>query len=322
MLLDQYDRVANYLRIGVTDRCNLRCRYCMPAEGIDFAKRSDLLSFEEIVRLVKIFASLGVNKVRLTGGEPFVRNDIQDLISKIIELVPNLYITTNATLLHQHLPFLKEVKLSGLNISLDSLSSEKNAMITRRNDFDVVMNNIQLCLNHGVAVKLNIVVMKGINDNEINDFVAFGQKHKIEVRFIESMPFNDDDGNVGKFLSAADILDIIASKYPEIALANGSQNSSANQYQLGSQSIGIIPSYSRSLCGSCNRIRLTPKGEMLTCLYAKKGTNLLNMIRSGYEDKDISLAIESTASKKLASGVDEEKLRNESVFNSMTTIGG
>lgn len=322
-LIDTHNRIAKYLRIGITDRCNLRCRYCMPEEGIDFSHRNDILSYEEIIRLAKIFADLGVCKVRLTGGEPFVRKDIDVLLSSLTQIFERVHITTNATLLTDHISLLKEINISGLNISIDSLDRNRFFMISRRDSFEMVMENIMKCIEHGIATKLNVVAMKGVNDMEILDFVKFGLQHNVEVRFIEAMPFNDDDGNRDVFISAVEIAELIASAYPSLhkLVADGS---SSDKYTIEGKSIlGIIPAYSRSLCASCDRIRLTPKGELLNCLYSQTGINLLQLVRDQkLSDLDIQQVILDSVLRKKKSGFEEEALINKNAFRSMTTIGG
>jgi len=323
-LRDKYNRTANYLRIGVTDRCNLRCRYCMPEQGIDFADRKDILTYEEIVRLGKLFSHLGVEKVRITGGEPFVRKDISILLKKLSALFPKLYITTNATMLSEHISLLKELKISGLNISIDSLDRDKFFLITRRDSFEKVMSNILLCIKEDIPIKLNAVVMKGVNDNEISDFVAFGIKHNIEVRFIEAMPFNEDDGNKDVFMPASDIFKRIAADYPDITKVKNDAPSSSEIYHLGNgQRVGIIPAFSRTLCAFCNRIRLTPQGELMTCLYATQGLDLRSLLRDEkISDDDLMHTIKESVLNKKKDGFEEEQLQGKDVFRSMTTIGG
>lgn len=322
-LQDTHGRISNYLRLGITDRCNLRCRYCMPEEGIDFSNRQDLLSYEEILRLSKIFEELGVQKIRLTGGEPFVRKDIIKLIGNLTNIFSEVHITTNATLLSEHILTLKEKKISGLNISIDSLDRERFLMITRRDNFDMVMTNIMACLSAKIPTKLNVVVMKGVNDMEVLDFVNFGLRYGIIVRFIEAMPFNEYDGNKSVFMSASEIETLIRNEY-DIEKLNKTISSSAETYTVSDKSIiDIIPAYSRSLCGSCNRIRLTPKGELLTCLYSIKGSNLLKLIRDRKTSDDhLKKVILDAVIMKKATGHEEEALRNSQVFESMTTIGG
>ncbi len=323
-LRDQYNRIADYLRIGVTDRCNLRCRYCMPEQGINFADRKDLLSYEEIIRLAEIFQQLGVNKVRLTGGEPFVRKDIKILLKRLVQLFPKVHITTNATLLSDHIPLLKSLEISGLNISIDSLDRDKFLLITRRDTFDVVMSNILRCVQNEIPIKLNVVVMKRVNDNEILDFVAFGIKHNVEVRFIEAMPFNEDDGNKDVFMPASEIFDLIASEYPSISKIENVLPSSSDIYiPEHGHKVGIIPAYSRTLCSFCNRIRLTPQGELMTCLYSTQGKDLRSLLRdSKVSDDDLIQAILESIGHKKKDGFEEEQLQEKEVFRSMTTIGG
>jgi len=211
----------------------------MPAEGIDFAHRKDILSYEEIIRLSKIFSELGVDKVRLTGGEPFVRKDIDVLLQSLSEIFSKVHITTNATLLESYIPLLKELHITGLNISIDSLDRNRFSMITRRDSYEIVMKNILSCIENKIPTKLNVVAMKGINDIEIIDFIKFGLEHNIEVRFIEAMPFNDDDGNRDVFISAEDIEELIAMEFSSFhkLKANGS---SSNQYPInGNYTLGI-----------------------------------------------------------------------------------
>jgi len=295
----------------------------MPAEGIDFAHRNDILSYEEIIRLAKIFAHLGVNKVRLTGGEPFVRKDMDVLLRSLSSIFSRVHITTNATLLSNYISLIKEVDITGLNISIDSLNRDRFFMITRRDSYDVVMENILNCIDQKIPTKLNVVAMKGVNDMEIIDFVRFGIEHNVEVRFIEAMPFNDDDGNRDVFMPATEIAALIASEYPSLhkKLADGS---SSDKYIIdGEYPIGIIPAYSRSLCSSCDRIRLTPKGELLNCLYSQTGADLMTLVRNeNVSDADISQVIIDSVLKKKKSGFEEEALINKDAFRSMTTIGG
>jgi len=279
-LIDKHNRTIDYLRIGVTDRCNLRCRYCMPEEGIDFADREDLLSYEEILRLANIFKHLGVSKVRLTGGEP------------------------------------------GLNISLDSLDRDKFLLITRRDLYDKVMGNILACNVANIPIKINMVVMQGVNDMEINDFIAFGIAHDIEVRFIEAMPFNEGDGNKHLYLNADRILESIMGKH-ELHKVVSDQPSASEHFMIGDYRFGIIPAYTRALCGTCNRIRLTPQGELLNCLYSQKGVDLRSVVRTvGISDAEIEAVIRKAVSEKHVDGHAAEQEQVGDIFRSMTTIGG
>ncbi|NNF35264.1 MAG: GTP 3',8-cyclase MoaA [Saprospiraceae bacterium] len=324
MLKDDFNRTATYLRIGVTDRCNLRCRYCMPEEGIDFSKRKDLMSYEEIIKLSKIFRDLGIQKVRITGGEPFVRKDMMHLITELHSIFPTLHITTNATLLQHYLEELKSLKIGGLNISLDTLDRNKFHLITRRDTFNRVIDNIYKSVEANIPTKINMVVMKGVNDQEIPDFIRLGKKLNVEVRFIEAMPFNQLDGNKSVFMSHPEILQLIKEKFEEVSKMNDTSISSSLKYIVDNETVvGIIPAYTRSLCSSCNRIRLTPKGELLNCLYSEKGLNLLELIRSkALNDSQLKGHIKNAVAGKLSSGWEEEEKRDDTIFNSMTTIGG
>lgn len=294
----------------------------MPAEGIDFSARKDLLSYEEIIRLAKVFRKLGVNKVRLTGGEPFVRKDINLLLESLTDIFPSVHITTNATKLDPE--FLKAIDVKGLNISLDSLDRDKFLLITRRDEFDNVMSNIKGCISAQLPIKINMVVLKGINDSEIVDFVKFGIDNGIEMRFIEAMPFNEGDGNRDQFLSANEILAKIKTVFPDTQQLNSDKPSSAIKYAVeGNHTIGIIPAFTRSLCGSCNRIRLTPKGELLNCLYSNTGTDLKTYIRDDSKtDDDLIKLITDSVYHKKKDGYEAEADKQGDVFRSMTTIGG
>jgi len=292
----------------------------MPEEGIDFADRKDLLSYEEILRLARIFRNLGVSKVRLTGGEPFVRKDIDQLLGSLSTIFPKVHVTTNATSIDTAL--LQKLNLSGLNISLDSLDKDKFLLITRRDHFDKVMCNIMACKAAGIPIKINVVVMQGVNDMEINDFIDFGMKHEIEVRFIEAMPFNEGDGNRQLYLNAERILESILTTYDLHKLADD-QPSASQHYMIDDYRFGIIPAYSRSLCGTCNRIRLTPQGELLNCLYSQKGVDLRAVVRQdGITDAEITEVIKKAVLEKYVDGHAAEQEQVGEVFRSMTTIGG
>lgn len=292
----------------------------MPEEGIDFADREDLLSYEEILRLANIFKHLGVSKVRLTGGEPFVRKDIDQLLGSLSELFPKVHVTTNATSLDVSL--LQELELSGLNISLDSLDRDKFLLITRRDLYDKVMGNILACNAANIPIKINMVVMQGVNDMEINDFIAFGIAHDIEVRFIEAMPFNEGDGNKHLYLNADRILESIMGKH-ELHKVVSDQPSASEHFMIGDYRFGIIPAYTRALCGTCNRIRLTPQGELLNCLYSQKGVDLRSVVRTvGISDAEIEAVIRKAVSEKHVDGHAAEQEQVGDIFRSMTTIGG
>ena len=324
MLLDQHGRQLTYLRLAVTDRCNLRCRYCMPAEGIDFAPRRELLTYGEILRLADVLADLGVTKVRLTGGEPLVRRDLPVLVRGLTERFPKLAMTTNGVLLPKYLDELAAAGLTTYNLSLDTLRPERFFAITRRDEYAATRHALELLLRRAYPVKINVVVMRGQNDDELLDFVALTQDHALDVRFIEAMPFNDDDGNHDVFVSYGEMLDRIRLAHPTLMQCEDRGSSAVTFQLLGARGrVGIIPAYSRSLCGSCNRLRLTPKGTMLNCLYSTKGLELLPLLRAGIGHYELAELIQAYVHGKYATGHETERREQQgNIFASMTSIGG
>ncbi len=323
MLLDQHGRQLTYLRLAVTDRCNLRCRYCMPEQGIDFAPKSALLSYDEILFLCGVLAGMGVNKVRLTGGEPLVRRALPVLVRGLDELFPRLAMTTNGILLPKYLDELVAAGLTHYNLSLDTLRPERFFAITRRANFAGTKWALDELLARGYPVKVNVVVMKGKNDDELLDFVAFTRDHAVDVRFIEAMPFNDDDGNHEVFLSYSDMLERIREGYPTLEQLPGKGSSVGFRVPGYVGRVGIIPAYSRSLCGTCDRLRVTPRGTMLNCLYSTKGLELLPLLRAGIGRVELEELIRAFVYGKYASGHEtQEREQQGSIFASMTSIGG
>lgn len=325
MLYDNHNRQTTYLRLAVTDRCNLRCRYCMPAEGIDFAHRDELLTFEEILFLGEVLAELGVVKVRLTGGEPLSRKGLPKLVEALGKLFPKMAMTTNGVLLPPVLDELVGYGLDHYNLSLDTLRSDRFFEITRRDDFAGTWRALEALLERGVKTKINVVVLKGTNDDELGDFVALTKDKQLDVRFIEAMPFNDGDGNHHLYLSHPDMLARIREQFPDMAVDTNEANSSSVAYRVPGfvGTVGIIPAYSRSLCGSCNRLRLTPKGTMLNCLYSTKGLELLPLLRAGIGRDDLAALITDFVRGKHKTGHDTQRLEQAgTVFASMTSIGG
>ncbi len=324
MLLDQHGRQLTYLRLAVTDRCNLRCRYCMPAGGIDFAPRSELLTYAEILRLADVLAELGVTKVRLTGGEPLVRRDLPVLVRGLAERFGKLAMTTNGVLLPKYLDELATAGLTTYNLSLDTLRPERFFAITRRDEYAATRHALELLLEWGYRVKVNVVVMRGQNEDELLDFVALTQDHALDVRFIEAMPFNDDDGNHDVFIPYGEMLERIRTIHPDLLQCEDRGSSAVTFRVPGARGrVGIIPAYSRSLCGSCNRLRLTPKGTMLNCLYSTKGLELLPLLRAGIGHYELAELIQAYVHGKYATGHETERREQQgNIFASMTSIGG
>ena len=299
----------------------------MPAEGIAFSAREELLTFEEIVFLGEVLAELGVVKVRLTGGEPLVRRDLPALVERLGELFPRLAMTTNGVLLPPVLDELLGYGLTHYNLSLDTLRADRFLAVTRRDDFAGTRLALDELLARPAAVtKINVVTMRGVNDDEIADFVALTRDHPLEVRFIEAMPFNDDDGNHDVHLNHAEIRAIVERSHPDLRPADGERHSSSLSYRLPgfTGSVGIIPAYSRSLCGSCNRLRLTPKGTLLNCLYATKGLELRPLLRAGIGRNDLAALLIDFVAGKHKDGHETQRLEqaDRTTFASMTSIGG
>ncbi len=326
MITDNFNRIHNYLRISLTDNCNLRCFYCMPEENYDFTPPGKLMQKDEIETLSKIFVSLGVNKIRLTGGEPLVRKDAGEIIKTLSKLPVKLTITTNGSRLHEFVDILEESGVHSLNVSLDTLQAEKFQLVTRRNQFEKIYENIQLLLKRNFHVKVNTVVMKGLNENEINDFVEWTKRQPVHVRFIEFMPFTGNWWTSNKVFPMKEMLDLIRSKYEVVSLEN-EKNDTAKAYQVPGHlgTFAIISTMSAPFCSTCNRMRLTADGKMKNCLFSEKETDLLTALRNG-EDV-VPLIHQSIKAKAKELGgqftADFEHLQAETIHNrSMITIGG
>jgi GTP 3',8-cyclase len=326
MIVDSYNRVHNYLRISLTDNCNLRCFYCMPEEEYDFTPASRLMQADEILAISKIFVSLGVNKIRLTGGEPLVRKDAGSIMLSLSRLPVKLTLTTNGSRLHEFADTLARAGIRSLNISLDTLQSEKFQLITRRNQFEKIYDNIQLLLNRNFHVKVNMVVMKGLNDNEINDFVEWTKHQPVHVRFIEFMPFTGNWWTSNKVFTMQQMLQVIQEKY-EVQRLQDEKHDTAKGYMVPGHlgTFAIISTMSANFCGDCNRMRLTADGKMKNCLFSENETDLLSALRSG--EDIIPLIQESIQRKAKELGgqftTDFEHLHAEDIHNrSMITIGG
>lgn len=328
-LYDNHGRVLNYLRLAVTDRCNLRCFYCMPAEGIKYLPKKELLTFEEIERLISLLASMGISKIRLTGGEPFVRNDLMKLIRTIVEIpgVRDLHITTNGILTAPHIPELKKLGIASVNLSLDTLNKEKFRIITLRDEFERTYKTLNLLLEHEIPVKINAVVMDGKNTEDILPMIALTKKQQVSVRFIEEMPFNGEGSHYPTLTwTYKKILDHIKTQHPDIEKIQDPENSTSYNYRIPGYrgDIGIIAAFSRTFCGTCNRIRMTAQGTLKTCLYDDGVMDVKSLLRSGTPDEVIKSSLIAAFDKRHANGFDAEMQRkkNQHVHESMSTIGG
>ena len=329
ILTDSFGRKHTYLRISLTELCNLRCTYCMPAEGIQLSPRSHIMNFDEVFTIAKTFVENGITKIRLTGGEPLVRKDVSVVLKKLASLPIELSMTTNAVIVDRFINLLKECNIKNINVSLDSLDSKKFNKITRRNDFEKVYKNIQLLINEGFNVKLNAVLIKGFNDNEIIDFINLGKVLPLSIRFIEFMPFDGNQWNKDKMVSYSEILSQVNSAFDSsqiIRLDDAPHDTSKNYKIEGYKgSFAIISSVTNPFCDSCNRIRLTANGRIKNCLFSVTENDLLTPLRNG---KDISPIIQKAIQSKfkMRGGMDTiKKLGTPSLYEknrSMITIGG
>jgi molybdenum cofactor biosynthesis protein A len=327
-LFDNHGRPINYLRLAVTDRCNLRCFYCMPEEGIKYMPKKELLTFEEIERLVTMLAEMGITKIRLTGGEPFVRNDLMQLIRTIVEIdgIKDIHLTTNGILTAPHIPELKKLGIASVNLSMDTLDRERFKMITRRDEFGKTRETLQSLLDHGIAVKINTVVMEGKNIEDILSLVELTKDQDVSVRFIEEMPFNGEGSHYASLAwTYKKILAHIKQEFPTIQKMQDPENSTAYHYQVPGfkGTIGIIAAFSRTFCGTCNRIRVTAQGVLKTCLYDDGVLNIKDLMRAGLTDQEIKGHLQNAFAHRAKDGFEAEMKRKEhTVSESMSTIGG
>ena len=324
-LIDPFGRTVRDLRISVTDRCNLRCRYCMPEHGMEWLPRSDLLSFEEIERVARVCVErFGFDGIRLTGGEPTVRADLPVLVGKLAALGVELSLTTNGTTMGLLAGDLKTAGLNRVNISCDSLRPERFAAMTRRDALHQVLDGIEAARGAGFApVKVNCVLMRGQNDDEIVDFATFGRENGVVVRFLEFMPLDADGAWTGQTVVAADeIVATVDAVYPlEPVDVRGSQPAERFRYRDGQGEIGVIASVTRSFCGSCDRVRLTADGMFRNCLFAVRETDLRTILRGGGSDDDLAAAVAADVGTKWA-GHSIGQVHFVRPARSMSQIGG
>jgi len=324
MIRDNFNRVHNYLRISLTDNCNLRCFYCMPEEDYDFTPASRLMQADEIETIAKIFVAEGVSKIRLTGGEPLVRKDAAKIILSLSKLPVELTLTTNATRLHDFIDVFKESNVKSVNVSLDTLQPEKFLLVTRRDLFHRVRSSIELLLHHQFNVKINMVVMKGFNDDEINDFVAWTMHNPLQIRFIEFMPFSGNRWTSNKVVELHEILSTINDQYSFLPLQNDVHDTAKHYIVPGHVgSFAVISTMSSPFCNGCNRMRLTADGKMKNCLFSKDETDLLRALRNG---EDVVRLIHENIlmkAKELGGQFTIDDVHADTIKNrSMITIGG
>ncbi|XP_015713006.2 molybdenum cofactor biosynthesis protein 1 isoform X1 [Coturnix japonica] len=302
-LTDSFGRQHNYLRISLTEKCNLRCQYCMPEEGVQLTPKSDLLTAQEIITLAGLFVKEGVEKIRLTGGEPLIRPDVVDIVGQLYKLegLKTIAVTTNGINLARLLPRLKEAGLNAINISLDTLVPAKFEFIVRRKGFHKVMEGIHKATELGYRpVKVNCVVMRGLNEDELLNFVDFTKDLPLDVRFIEYMPFDGNKWNFKKMVSYKEMLDTIKQRWPELEKLPCEASSTAKSYKVPhfQGQISFITSMSEHFCGSCNRLRITADGNLKVCLFGSSEVSLRDHLRSGASEEELVQIIGAAVSRK------------------------
>ena len=302
-LVDPFGRTVRDLRISVTDRCNFRCTYCMPEEGMQWVPRDEILSFEEIERIARVCVErYGVNSIRLTGGEPTVRARLPLLVAGLARLGVDLAMTTNGATLSVLADDLRAAGLRRVNVSLDSLRADRFLALTRRDALAQVLDGIAAAKAAGFdPVKINAVLMRGVNDDEVLDFARFGRDNGVHVRFIEFMPLDADGGWTREQVVTADeIVAAIDAAYPIDAVEHGSAPASRYRYRDGLGEIGVIPSVTKPFCGDCDRVRLTAEGQFRNCLFSLRETDLRAIMRGGGTDDELAAAIEGEVGRKWA----------------------
>jgi len=326
-LIDSYNRHINYLRISITDRCNLRCIYCMPKEGISLIGHDDILSYEELLRIACIAVKKGITKIRITGGEPLARKGVVQFVSALsgIQGIQDLSMTTNGILLSPAAQPLRSAGLKRLNISLDSLNPDKYTMITRGGDINQIIAGIKSAQEAGFSpIKINVVVIRGINDDEITSFAKLSMEKNLQVRFIEYMPVGMENGwEKERFVSADEIRQSIKTIGPLLELPSDNGSGPAQMYTIeGAQGrLGFITALSDHFCATCNRLRLTPDGKLRTCLFSDAEVDLKTKMRQGCSDDALADIInEAILSKPRKHHATEQVFKK--CIRGMSAIGG
>ncbi len=322
---DPQGRTLDYLRLSVTDRCNLRCRYCMPGDGIPLVRHEDVLSLETLHRLAALLAGLGMRKIRITGGEPLVRKGVLGLMARLAKLPsrPEILLTTNGVLLADRLDDLRTAGVRRVNLSLDSLDRDTYRRITRRDELARVLPLLDAIPAAGLGLKINVVVMPGVNDGELRDFAALTRDRDLTVRFIEPMPFAGDGGSVCPEISG-DELSVRLRGHFDLRAMPGAPASVDEIYTIPGHRgrIGFIKGHSRTFCTDCNRLRLDARGRLRTCLYGAAAADLGRLLRDGAGDDQITSVVRTTVGQRLPDGRAAERARAVETFDSMAQIGG
>ncbi len=325
-LIDTFGRKHDYLRISLTDRCNFRCTYCMPRENMKFMPGDKLMRWEEIIELAGIFKTLGVKRVRLTGGEPLLRRDFGEILQGLSKLKLDLSITTNGLLLQEHKADMKRFGLKDINVSIDSIDQENFFNITKRDKLEEVVKNIKDFRDSGFNIKLNVVVMRSKNSHEIIELLEWSAQESLAIRFIEYMPFFGNEWEYEKVFLKKEMLEMISSKY-HVEEIKSPENSTSTNFLIHdlSSSFGIIPTVSEPFCDGCNRIRLTAEGRLKNCLFSKEEDDLLAALRAGENVESIIRNNLYKKQKSAAGRVDftDELAKSDYASNrSMVAIGG
>lgn len=325
-LIDSRGRRITYLRLAITDRCNLRCHYCMPEEGIPFVPHEQILRLEELHRLVGIFATLGVSKVRVTGGEPFVRHNVAPFLGQLSKIpgIRALHVTTNGVAVARHLPALRALGLAGINLSLDTLRRDRFLTISRRDEFANVRQTLTSILALGIPLKINAVALAGVNTDELAALAALAREQPLTVRFIEPMPFNGADRLQASSWTMEEILAELRRHFPGLRASTQIGPTTAKLFHAPGfrGQIGIIPSYSRQFCATCNKVRITPQGMLKTCLYDQGALDLRQLLREGASDDEIAQAVRSCVANRYWDGHAAEAGMAGAAKHSMAAIGG
>lgn len=305
----------------------MRCNYCMPAEGINFAKNDALFTIEELARLSTILVSQGINKLRITGGEPFVRRDLMVLLRHLshLEGLNDISVTTNATLIGPYIDELKVLGIKNINVSLDAIDKATFERITRRDQYDTVHNNLLRLISEGFNVRINFIALEGQNTQDIIPILELAKHYDVSVRYLEEMPFN---GGSKTFQSIAwdykRILAYIGETYPAYYKLESPATSTSMNYKIPGfkGTFGVIPSFSRTFCGTCNRLRISATGDVITCLYAKASTNLRDILRQPDSEENIKKEILKAIGSRAKTGFEAQEKYADVFSNSMTSIGG
>lgn len=326
MLTDSFGRFHAYLRFSLTERCNLRCTYCMPPEGVELKPRAEILTFEEIERLSRLFVAEGVRKIRLTGGEPLVRRHVEELVDRLgaIEGLESLAVTTNGLLLEPLLPRLQAGGITEINVSLDTLREDRFLQITRRPGLDRVRSAIDAAIEAGYRpLKVNCVLMRGVNDDEIGDFVRWTLDRPVSVRFIEYMPFEGNSWDDTRMVPDAEVLERIRAEHPGLERLDDSPTSTSRTYRVPGAvgTVGLVSSMTAAFCPGCNRLRITADGRLMVCLFGRAGVSLRDAMRNGDDDDALRRVVRTAVLGKKAAHAGMEVLAAQT-DRPMILIGG